>query len=125
MKCKLVRDMPCHDKPAFPNDMVPAGTELEDPRAYFLVGMGVAVPVDEECKAKCQPRSPEDEAAALHSYNRLEAGVAQEDFGAYDKGYMLGYDEDGKWIPGPNYEEYRQEEWEQHKQESPIEIVEG
>jgi hypothetical protein len=44
--------------------------------------------------------SNEGMAAAQHAYGRLAAGIAADDFAAYDAGYLGGYNPDGSWKPG-------------------------
>jgi len=104
----------------FPDGIKPKGTLIEHRQAALLVRMGVAEPVDDECK-KAANMTPEKTAAAAKAYNRLEKGIAPEDFKAFDQGVMCGYNPDGSWIPGPNYEEAASEE---RKATSPLVIIE-
>ena len=110
MKARLLRDMTCNPTAEFPNrrtfgrvptGIKPAGTVLEDPRAFRLVQMGVAEPADEECAMRAN-RTPEQMAAAAHAYTRTAAGIHPEDFVKYDAGEIVGYNSDGSYIPGPN-----------------------
>lgn len=93
---------------------------VDHPDAYKLVRLGVAVPADDECKAKADP-TPEQQEKALFLYNRTAAGIIPEDFQAYADGLLLGYNPDGTWIKGPNFDEA---EWQQRKKDSPITIIE-
>lgn len=104
MKCKLIRDMegPNPRGPQHPNIIKPAGTEIEHLDCWRLVQMGVAVPADDECRKKAD-RTPDQMEAAQVAYERLSRGIHPEDFEAYDAGLMIGYDENGDWIPGPKY----------------------
>jgi len=88
----------------FPDGIKPRGTLIDHRQAALLVRMGVAEAVDDECK-KAANMTPEKTAAAVKAYNRLEKGIATEDFKAFDEGVMCGYNPDGSWIPGPHYEE--------------------
>lgn len=111
MKCRLIREV---ERPArtpeeelaaeqtgrFP--IMPVGTEIDHADAYLLVQMGVAVPADEECELAAK-MTPEKMRAAQYAYERTSRGIHPGDFEAYDAGLMVGYDEQGKWIPGPNY----------------------
>lgn len=81
---------------------MPVGTEIEHPDAYMLVRQGVALPADEECE-KAADRTAEQLAAAQYAYERLSRGVIPDDFAAYDRGEMVGYNPDGSWRPGPAY----------------------
>ncbi|MGA2035879.1 MAG: hypothetical protein ABSG68_26830 [Thermoguttaceae bacterium] len=80
----------------------PAGSELENPEAYLLVRMGCAEPADPECEA-AHGMGPEQLAAARTAYVRVAAGIHPDDYAAFDAGEMVGYDADGRPIPGPNY----------------------
>jgi len=101
MKATLLRDMTCRPTEAFPDGVKPAGTTVEDRRAWRLVQMGVATPADDECRRKAG-MSPERMEAAQAAYPKVEAGIHPDDYAAYDRGEMLGYNPDGTWIPGPN-----------------------
>lgn len=79
----------------------PPGTVYDDPSCYLLVLNGVATPADDECRAK-DTRTPEQKAAAQVALKRLQLGIHPDDFEAYAAGKMIGYDKDGKPIPGPN-----------------------
>ena len=61
---------------------------------------GVAVPEDEECRLKCD-LSPEELARRQHAYRRL--AIHPDDWEAFDRGEMVGYDDAGRPIPGPNW----------------------
>lgn len=69
------------------------------------VQSGIAEPVDDECKAACN-RTPAQIALAQKAYERTRLGIHPDDFEAYEKGYMMGYNGDGSWKPGPNYAEW-------------------
>ena len=76
------------------------GTIIDDPQCYKLVSMGCAVPADDECRDAVQ-MSDDEMKTAQHAYKRLAAGIAPEDFAAFDSGEMIGYNPDGSPIPGP------------------------
>lgn len=111
MKCRLLRDMDCVPNDEFPDGVKPQGTVIDHPDAWKLVRMGVASPADYECSEKADMSTTQIERAAK-AYERLAAGIHPEDFSAFDAGYMTGYEQDGSWIPGPNYAEYRLAQWE-------------
>lgn len=122
MKCRLNRDMKImRPDPAFPDGIKPKGTLIEHRQAALLVRMGVAEPADEECRQRVVNMTPERMAAASHSYDRLEKGIAPDDFEAFDEGLMVGYNPDGSWIEGPNYEDAA---WQERKRTSPLIIIE-
>jgi hypothetical protein len=56
----------------------PAGTEIENPDAWRLVRMGVAVPADEEC-AQVANVTPEQTAVLAAKYEKLASGRATGD----------------------------------------------
>ena len=123
MKCKIIRD-DIEVSPDAPHDVVNVhavlktvhrnhqnvqrpffkiGAIIEHPQAYWLVRQGMALPADEECAAKCQ-RSPEQMAAAQRAYERLSKAIHPEDFGLFDAGVITGYDAEGNYLPGPNFQ---------------------
>lgn len=79
----------------------PAGTVIDDPRCFELVLNGDATAADDECRAM-DTRNAEQTEATLKARKRLADGIHPDDFAAYEAGEMLGYDKDGKPIPGPN-----------------------
>lgn len=79
----------------------PAGTLIDDPECWRLVLNGQAIAADDECRAM-DTRTPEEVAAAEAAFERLRRGIHPDDFKAYAAGEMVGYDKDGKAIPGPN-----------------------
>jgi len=110
MKCRLTRDMKLvRPDPAFPDGIKPAGTIIECPKAFWLVRQGCAEPADDECRKRARI-TPDRMAAASRSYDRLEKGIHPEDFEAFDQGKMVGYDAQGNWIPGPNFEQDEEDE---------------
>lgn len=118
MKCKLIREM-TYGPDAGPDKVgtvAPAGTVVDHRQAWLLVKQGVAVPEDEECKQKVGV-TPEQMTRAQHAYDRISHGVHPEDFQAYDEGLMIGYNPDGSWKPGPNWEDW---DWERQKQASSL-----
>lgn len=58
--------------------MFPTGTEIEHPDAWRLVRMGVADPVDDECR-EAAGLTPEQIAERQARYEKLEAGRATGD----------------------------------------------
>lgn len=110
MKAKLIRDLKAapsaeQDTRMEERDGVrwwPEGTVLEDARAFRLVQQGVAEPADEECE-EAAAMTPAMMAAAQAAQDRIH--IHPDDFEAFEAGKMIGYDEDGEWIPGPNFEE--------------------
>lgn len=105
MKAKLLYDCDVdwrHPSAAeFPDGIKPAGTIIDHPDAFGLVYQGIAEPADEECARRVNMTEAEWKKAVRH-YARLRAGIHPDDFDAWDKGLMTGYNPDGSWIPGPN-----------------------
>lgn len=83
----------------------PAGYVYDTPGAYHLVRLGVADSADDECEIAAA-RTPEQLAVAKRLQVYASLGLIREDHSHYDAGYLLGYNPDGSWIPGPNYAEY-------------------
>jgi len=79
----------------------PAGTVLESPDAFRLVQMGNAEPADDECRERANMTSEEMQAAQEHQ-EALVRGIAYEDVDRFKRGEIVGRDEDGEYIPGPN-----------------------
>lgn len=71
----------------------------------LMIRQGCAEPVDDECRRACN-RTDAQIAAAQKAYERTVRGIHPDDFEAYEKGYMVGYNGDGSWKPGPNYAEW-------------------
>lgn len=114
MKAKLIRDMKGPECAQFPDGRKPAGTEIDDPESFWLVRMGVAVPGDEECR-KAAGMNDSQMSAAQRAYERVALGIHPDDYERFDAGEIVGYDQDGRDIPGPNYvpdEDETEEEYE-------------
>ena len=88
---------------------LPAGTIIDHPEAWKLVKMGVAIPADDECEKRAGMNAAQL-AAAQVAQEKTRAGIAPEDYEAFEQGLMVGYEPDGSWKPGLNYEEYAQAE---------------
>lgn len=108
MKCKLIRPMMSSRRPG---EWDLPGEIIEHPKCWMMVMMGCAVPADDQCEDRCNAAGLTSEAfeRAKYAYERQERGIAPEDWPAYDAGAMTGYDEDGEWIPGPNYDSWMRE----------------
>lgn len=119
MKCRLLT--PLQAGPSHPQSgaMLPVGTILDHPDAYWLVLQGCAEPADEECSTKA-PVTPQLQAQRLDAYLMTAAGITPEDREAWQRGFMRGYNPDGTWIRGPNADEYDQQEWEEYKRNSSL-----
>ena len=84
------------------------GAILERPDCYMLVRMGVAEPADEECRLAASMTTAQRQQAQ-HASKRLAAGIHPEDFGLYDAGVILGYNPDGSYKPGQNFDQLPQD----------------
>lgn len=111
MKCRLLRQMDRHFEN--PEEVLefkrtrrmptfPAGHVLENPDAYKLVQMGVAEPADKECE-NAVGMTAEELQQARRAYERTDKGIVPEDFELFDQGIIAGYDADGNYVPGPNW----------------------
>lgn len=85
------------------------GSIIDDPKAFRLVQMGVAVPADEECKNAAGMSAVEIELAK-RAAERLQKGIIPKDYDLFDRGVILGYNPDGSYKPGPNWHEMEEEE---------------
>lgn len=78
------------------------GAIIETPDCYLLVQMGCCAPADDEC-AKEAGMTPDMIRAATKAYERVAKGIHPDDYAAFDKGEMTGYDpQTGAKTPGPN-----------------------
>jgi hypothetical protein len=112
MKAKLIRDG--RVAPSAPDDerievrdgvrYWPAGTVHDHPRAYRLVEMGMAEPADDECRLRACMTTEEMKAAQVKQ-ELVGKGIHPDDYQRYLDGEIIGYDEDGADIPGPNWVE--------------------
>jgi hypothetical protein len=111
MRCRLLREL--EQSPALPQDwqyfeqhghfeMLPAGTVINNPSAFQLVRLGVAVADDEQCE-RAHGMNQQQLDAARHAAERVGLGIHPDDYPAYEAGQMRGYNPDGSWIPGPNF----------------------
>jgi hypothetical protein len=83
------------------------GAILDRPDCFMLVQMGKADAADDECKLAVSMTSAQL-AQAQHAARRLAAGIHPEDFGLYDAGIIVGYNGDGTYKPGPNFDQMPQ-----------------
>ena len=85
------------------------GAIVSRPDSYMLVRMGVAEPHDEECLQRAA-MTPEQAREAQHAARRVTAGISPEDFPLYDAGIITGYNPDGSYVPGPNWDQMPQDQ---------------
>lgn len=102
MKAKTIRQLNTKKTPDNPLGILPVRFVDEGPDSWMLVAHGVAVPADEECRVKVN-MTPEEMTKAQHAYERLSRGIHPNDWAEFDAGEMIGYDEQGRKIPGPNF----------------------
>lgn len=81
------------------------GAVIEEKFAFRMVQQGFAVPADDECRLRAR-RTPQQMKEAQHAYERLHRGIHPEDFDLYEAGYIIGYNPDGSFKPGPKWDEY-------------------
>ena len=101
MKAQLIKQMSTDPTPDNPEGVFVAGHVIDHPDAWMLIGLGVAIPADEECGRRAG-LTEQQMAEAQYAAKRLAAGIHHEDFAKYDAGEILGYYPDGSYIPGPN-----------------------
>ncbi len=90
-----------------PVPVYPKGTVFNGDHAIVLVESGQAEPLDPECIAACN-LSPDQLAAVQVDYLMTSLGIHDpDDRELYRGGVILGYDKDGKKIPGPGWESYQ------------------
>lgn len=80
------------------------GATLTREDSYKLVRMGIAEAVDEECRLAASMNG-EQLRQAQHAAKRLSAGIHPDDFALYDAGVIVGYNGDGTYKPGPNWDQ--------------------
>jgi hypothetical protein len=80
------------------------GAIVSRPDSYLLVQMGIAEPADNECREWAAMTSAQM-AQAQHAALRVTAGISPEDFPLYDAGIITGYNPDGSFVPGPNWDQ--------------------
>ena len=119
MKARLLVALNGDPTAQFPDATRPVGTVIDHPDAYKLVRRGCADPADEECRIAAD-MTPEQLRKAQEHYPIVHAGVIPEDYDAWRRGYMRGYNPDGSWKPGPNWDEYVGEEHAQRAEDAGI-----
>lgn len=114
VKCSLVREM----EHAPSGKKLPVGHVIDDPQAFRLVQIGVALPADEECRLRVNMTEGQL-AQAQAAYAMGERGIHPEDRDAYAAGWMTGYrktddapqrdllgNTSNIWERGPRWDEY-------------------
>ncbi len=112
MKCRYLFDVPEPNKAHWDKEgcvlredgahVWPAGTVEEHPKAFWRVRMGDSEPADDECRLAAGMSTSEQKRATKHQ-GAVQKGIQPEDYQRYFDGEILGYDENGDDIPGPNY----------------------
>lgn len=93
------------------------GAVLESPQVYWLVRQGVAIPADDDCRMRARMSSDQMQLAQK-AYDRLAAGIAPDDYELFDDGVITGYNPDGSFKPGPNYEKWLSDQQAKEEEES-------
>lgn len=83
----------------------PAGTEYEHPNAAFFCQAGSAAPLDDECR-EATGLTEEQLEALQRQYKLTAAGILEADVELWDAGVITGYEENGDYIHGPNWDEW-------------------
>ena len=82
-------------------DAFEPGLEVDRRGAQLLVGNGDCEPVDDEAEEACKGWKLK-RSEVLLSRDMLAKAIEPEDRDRYRRGEILGYDENGNDIPGPN-----------------------
>lgn len=82
------------------------GAIIDGPLAIQMCRHGQASPLDQECRDAVN-LSPEQLAELQLENEMAEKGIRQEDRELYIKGIIDGYDADGKYKPGKNWDAYQ------------------
>jgi hypothetical protein len=120
MQCRLIRPMNRTPTDDDQRDLLPAGEVIDHVDAFQLVRIGCAESFDEECAAAVQ-RTPEQLAEAREAYNRVDKGIWPEDYEMFNAGIIAGYNPDGSYMPGPNWEDREQDEPEDEEEPEDVE----
>lgn len=84
------------------------GTIFEGPIALQLCRTGQATPLDNEC-AEALGKSPEEIAVLQIEYKMHALGIHNKaDRELYRAGVIVGYDQNGTYKPGPNWQKYKE-----------------
>lgn len=97
---------PARGKIKVPVPYYPAGTVFEHDVIGFIM-RGQASPAN-DFTAKACGLSPEELQQRQHRYRRQMAGIDPADFELFDAGVIVGYDKEGNYKPGPNWDAYQQ-----------------
>lgn len=84
------------------------GAIVTQPDCWQLVLGMLAEPADDECAA-LSAMTPEQRREAQRARDRLTHGIMPEDFALFDAGIITGYNPDGTYKPGPNYDQLPQD----------------
>ena len=101
MKAKLIRRAMQDNGFGNPQTRLEKGAVIDHPHAYQLVGLGMCVPADDECALACG-MDEKQMAAVIKAQDAVSKGIHPSDYAAFYAGEMVGYDEHGNFIPGPN-----------------------
>ncbi len=83
----------------------PANTEFEHPEAYKHCRTGTASPGDEECRVAAN-MTPEQLQAAQRLHRIAAAGILDSDIELFDLEVITGYEMNGEYKKGPNFDTY-------------------
>lgn len=80
------------------------GAIITQPDCWKLVLGMLAEPADEECAA-LSVMTAEQRREAQWARDRLTHSIMPEDFALFDAGIITGYNPDGTYKPGPNFDQ--------------------
>lgn len=137
MKCRFVRDVDVDvtTLPASERELLsfrPSG-KGRPPVPYFAKGVeretaaaaehclnGIAEPADDECAAAVGLTSEQLKVLQV-KYERVAAGIHPDDFPLYDAGVIVGYNPDGSYKPGPQWDAYQKAQAEAESDDEEVE----
>jgi hypothetical protein len=83
------------------------GAIVTQPDCWQLVVGMLAEAADDEC-AEMSVMTTEQKREAQRARDRLTHSIMPEDFALFDAGMILGYNGDGTYKPGPNFDQMPQ-----------------
>lgn len=83
----------------------PAGCVVEGPVAAHILACGIGLPFDDASAQEVQ-MTPDDFKRVQVQYDATLARIKREDMDLFRAGAITGYDEEGRYIHGPNWAQH-------------------
>lgn len=83
----------------------PKGCVVEGPVAEHILACGIGLPVDDD-SAKEVGMTPDDFARVQVEYDATLAQITPADLNLFRAGAITGYDDNGNYVLGPNWEKH-------------------